>query len=800
MKISYNWLKQFIQLEHKPEELGLILTDIGLEVESIEKVQSIPGGLEGLVIGKVITCEQHPNADRLRVTTVNVGDENDLKQIVCGAPNVQAGQTVVVATVGTFVHPLEGEPFKINKSKIRGEVSEGMICAEDEIGLGKSHDGIMVLPDEVPAGTLAKEYFNLEDDFVIEIGLTPNRADATSHWGVARDLAAYFKTKGVMPAKINEFLEGSKDPIPVILESSACKRYSSVLIEGVKVEESPEWLRNYLTCIGLRPINNVVDITNYVLHSLGQPLHAFDANKIAGNKVRVRQAQDQEVLITLDDVERKLSVEDLVICDENAPMCLAGVFGGQNSGVTEETQNVFLESAYFDAVSIRKSSKRYGLKTDASFRFERGTDPDMTLPALQYAAVLIQEIAGGKVTSKVSDIYPNPVKPFEFNVNLNRVRSLIGHNIDNEQIISIIKSLEIEVDNVDADEIAVKVPAYRVDVTREVDIVEEVLRIFGYNNIELTSQFKASINTSPKPNQEVVQNQIAELLVNNGYFETLTNSLTKTEYAGENESSVKVLNPLSSDLGIMRTSMVHSLLEVIEYNQKRKASNLKFFEFGKTYQVIEDKYTENNHLTLAVTGFEKSEHWSVKNENISFYHLKSAVDTILERLNIKDVEVEEANSPLLAYGITYTKNGQEVVSLGKVQDPLLKKMDVSDSVFVADFHWDRVLKLIKKNRVIFKEVSKFPSVKRDLALLINEDVKFKDLEKIAFRTERKLLKQINIFDVYKGDKLPEGKKSYALSFRLQDEEKTLSDKQIDAVINKLITNFEKEVGAEVRKQ
>lgn len=800
MKISYNWLKQFIQLEHKPEELGLILTDIGLEVESIEKVQSIPGGLEGLVIGKVITCEQHPNADRLRVTTVNVGDENDLKQIVCGAPNVQAGQTVVVATVGTFVHPLEGEPFKINKSKIRGEVSEGMICAEDEIGLGKSHDGIMVLPDEVPAGTLAKEYFNLEDDFVIEIGLTPNRADATSHWGVARDLAAYFKTKGVMPAKINDFLEGSKDPIPVILESSACKRYSSVLIEGVKVEESPEWLRNYLTCIGLRPINNVVDITNYVLHSLGQPLHAFDANKIAGNKVRVRQAQDQEVLITLDDVERKLSVEDLVICDENAPMCLAGVFGGQNSGVTEETQNVFLESAYFDAVSIRKSSKRYGLKTDASFRFERGTDPDMTLPALQYAAVLIQEIAGGKVTSKVSDIYPNPVKPFEFNVNLNRVRSLIGHNIDNEQIISIIKSLEIEVDNVDADEIAVKVPAYRVDVTREVDIVEEVLRIFGYNNIELTSQFKASINTSPKPNQEVVQNQIAELLVNNGYFETLTNSLTKTEYAGENESSVKVLNPLSSDLGIMRTSMVHSLLEVIEYNQKRKASNLKFFEFGKTYQVIEDKYTENNHLTLAVTGFEKSEHWSVKNENISFYHLKSAVDTILERLNIKDVEVEEANSPLLAYGITYTKNGQEVVSLGKVQDPLLKKMDVSDSVFVADFQWDRVLKLIKKNRVIFKEVSKFPSVKRDLALLINEDVKFKDLEKIAFRTERKLLKQINIFDVYKGDKLPEGKKSYALSFRLQDEEKTLSDKQIDAVINKLITNFEKEVGAEVRKQ
>lgn len=800
MKISYNWLKQFIQLEHKPEELGLILTDIGLEVESIEKVQSIPGGLEGLVIGKVITCEQHPNADRLRVTTVNVGDENDLKQIVCGAPNVQAGQTVVVATVGTFVHPLEGEPFKINKSKIRGEVSEGMICAEDEIGLGKSHDGIMVLPDEVPAGTLAKEYFNLEDDFVIEIGLTPNRADATSHWGVARDLAAYFKTKGVMPAKINEFLEGSKDPIPVILESSACKRYSSVLIEGVKVEESPEWLRNYLTCIGLRPINNVVDITNYVLHSLGQPLHAFDANKIAGNKVRVRQAQDQEVLITLDDVERKLSVEDLVICDENAPMCLAGVFGGQNSGVTEETQNVFLESAYFDAVSIRKSSKRYGLKTDASFRFERGTDPDMTLPALQYAAVLIQEIAGGKVTSKVSDIYPNPVKPFEFNVNLNRVRSLIGHNIDNEQIISIIKSLEIEVDNLDADEIAVKVPAYRVDVTREVDIVEEVLRIFGYNNIELTSQFKASINTSPKPNQEVVQNQIAELLVNNGYFETLTNSLTKTEYAGENESSVKVLNPLSSDLGIMRTSMVHSLLEVIEYNQKRKASNLKFFEFGKTYQVIEDKYTENNHLTLAVTGFEKSEHWSVKNENISFYHLKSAVDTILERLNIKDVEVEEANSPLLAYGITYTKNGQEVVSLGKVQDPLLKKMDVSDSVFVADFQWDRVLKLIKKNRVIFKEVSKFPSVKRDLALLINEDVKFKDLEKIAFRTERKLLKQINIFDVYKGDKLPEGKKSYALSFRLQDEEKTLSDKQIDAVINKLITNFEKEVGAEVRKQ
>lgn len=799
MKVSYKWIKQFISIESDPEELSLILTGIGLEVESLEKVQSIPGGLEGLLIGRVLTCDQHPNADRLRVTTVDVGSGAPL-QIVCGAPNVAAGQNVVVATVGTKVYPLEGEPFMINKSKIRGEVSEGMICAEDEIGLGKSHAGIMVLPDDVSVGQLAKEYFRMEDDFVFEIGLTPNRADAASHWGVARDLAAYFRTDVQLPQEIQEFNEGPGEALPVQIESKACLRYSSVKIEGILVGESTEWLKEKLRAIGLRSINNVVDVTNYVLHGLGQPLHAFDLDMIGGGKIIVRQATTNEVFVTLDDVERKLDEGDLVIADRSKPMCLAGVFGGLDSGVTEKTTSILLESAYFDPVSVRKTSKRHGLKTDSSFRFERGTDTDMTVPALKLAANLIIKVAGGKVTGPVSDIYPDAVTPFKFSVSLDRVRRLIGKEIPDQEILDIITHLKIEIESRNGDEIQVAVPPFKVDVTREVDVIEEVLRIYGYNNVEIGAQMKASLNASPKPDKEAVQNQVAELLVSTGFFEAMTNSLTRSDLATDNPEAVHILNPLSQDLGIMRPAMIFSLLEAIEYNQKRKSTDLKFFEFGKTYSVREGKYEERNHLVLAITGKQISGHWAKKNESTSFYHLKSLVDTVLKRLKLSDFDVEDSESRDLAYGLKYTRNGSALVSFGSVDGRVLKQQDIKGEVFFADFNWDGILKAVRKNKIVFQEVSKFPSVRRDLALLLDQNVSFHQLKKVAQRSERKLLKHVGVFDIYTGDKLPPGKKSYALSFVIQDEEKTLADKQIDAVINKLIINFEKELGAEIRKQ
>lgn len=799
MKISYKWLKEFIHTEKTPEEISTILTNIGLEVESLEKVQSVPGGLEGLVIGHVRDCIQHPNADRLRVTRVDVGNGQDLR-IVCGAPNVAAGQKVVVATVGTTVHPLSGEPFKINKSKIRGEVSEGMICAEDEIGLGESHAGIMVLDAEAKVGTPAKDYFGIEDDFVFEIGLTPNRADAASHLGVARDLAAFEGAAVKMP-DLSSFSVNSRElEIPVTVEDpAACPRYSALTISGVTVKDSPDWLKEKLNVIGVRPINNIVDVTNYVLHELGQPLHAFDADAITGGRVIVRKAAEGSVFTTLDDVERKLSKEDLVICNQAEPMCLAGVFGGSSSGVTSSTTRIFLESAWFNPVTVRKTSKRHGLKTDASFRFERGTDPEMTVTALKRAAILIREVAGGQVTSEISDFYPEPAAPFSVEIAYRNVDRLIGQSIPPARIRAILEGLNIRIVSETEAGLVLGVPTYKVDVTREVDVIEEILRIYGYNNIGIPSQVRASLNYSPKPDKEVVQNQVAELLTANGFNEILCNSLTSAAYSREPETAVRILNPLSSDLDVMRQSMLFSGLEAIGYNRNRRNPDLKFYEFGRVYSIDGAAYLENSRLSVFMTGLTQSEQWNQPARQVSFYHLKAVVDGILRRLNLNGLSTEESSGPHLAYGLRYKKGEKVLVEFGSVAPQALKLADAGADVFYADFDWDLVLRSLRNNRITYQEVSKFPAVRRDLSLLLDREVTFGRLKQIAQRTERNLLKEVSVFDVYQGNKLPEGKKSYALSFILQDDEKTLTDKQIDAIMQKLMLNFEKEAGAEIRK-
>lgn len=797
MRISYNWLKNFIDIEKTPEELSLILTDIGLEVESLEVEQSIPGGLNGLVVGEVITCEQHPNADKLKVTTVNVGGP-ELLHIVCGAPNVRVGLKVIVAQVGTTCHPTNGEPFKITKSKIRGEVSEGMLCGEDEIGLGTSHAGIVELDSDAEIGSLVKSYYQMEDDYCYEIGLTPNRADAASHLGVARDLAAYFRSS-LKAVDLSAYQDQSGTGTSVVVESlEDAPRYSGVNIKNIKVGESPEWLRNKLKAIGVRSINNIVDVTNYILHDLGQPLHAFDQDKIAGNKVIVRKAKEGESFKTLDGVERKLSSEDLVIADAEKPMCIAGVFGGEYSGVTESSTSIFLESAYFNPVSVRKTSKRHALKTDSSFRFERGTNPDITVEALKKAAILIAEVAGGEVSSSIVDLYPTAIQPFEFPVSYLNIQRVIGKDIPAATIRDIIVSLGIEIKNETEAGFDVLVPPYKVDVTREIDIVEEVLRIYGYNNIELKTQIKASLNTSEKPDKEVVLNQIADLLVANGYREILANSLTKDDYLENSETAVKLLNPLSSDLDVMRQNLLFSALVAIGYNQKRKNADLKVFEYGRSYNLVDGTYVEKQLFSIAIAGKKELEQWNASGKSVSFYDIKAAVDDIIKRLRVEGIRVEDYEGTYFDYGLSYRKGEKVLVSFGAVSKANLKKADVDGPVFFAHFDWDLLIKVIKKNKITYKEVSKFPSVRRDLALLLDDSVTFEQLRLIATKTERKLLKEVQIFDVYKGEKLASGKKSYALSFVLQDEEKTLTDKQIDAIIQKLIINFEKEVGASVR--
>lgn len=799
MKISYSWLKQFINTDKTPQEISLILTDIGLEVESLEKVQPIVGGLEGLVIGYVAECAQHPNADRLRVTKVDVGS-GELLQIVCGAPNVAAGQKVVVATVGTTVYPNEGEPFKINKSKIRGEVSEGMICAEDEIGLGASHAGIMVLPEDTEIGIAAKSYFKMDDDFMFEIGLTPNRADAASHLGVARDLAAYLRTSYQMP-DISAFkTENESLVIDVKVEDTlACPRYSSVTISGVTVKSSPDWLKDKLKIIGIRPINNIVDVTNYVLHELGQPLHAFDADQIKGKKVIVKKCAEGTPFVTLDDVERKLSVDDLMICNAEEPMCIAGVFGGKNSGISEQTTNIFLESAYFNAISVRKTSKRHSLKTDASFRFERGTDPEITVIALKRAALLITEIAGGTISSSISDIYPVKTNPFDVEVSYSNIVKLIGQDISNEEIKAIILALGITVASETAEGLRLKVPAYKVDVTRECDITEEVLRIYGYNNIHIPTKVNASLAYTEKPNKENVQNLIADMLTANGFLEIWCNSLTRASFSKNPAEAVEILNPLSSDLNVMRQSLLNPALESVAYNQNRKNSDLKFYEFGKTYHLIDGKYIERPRLLVLITGGKQSEQWNHTTSSSTFYNLKSVVDGIIDRLGLANFQTEELNDENFSYGLKYFRGDKTLVSFGAATAADRKQANVDKEVFYADFDWALLLDAIRKNKIVNKEVAKYPSVRRDLSMLVDLPVTFEELKSIAFKTEKKLLKQVQIFDVYQGDKLPTGKKSYALNFTLQDEEQTLTDKQIDAIMQKIITNLAQNAKAEIRK-
>lgn len=814
MKISYNWLKDYIQTDETVEEIGKILTDTGLEVEKIHTIETIPGGLAGLVIGEVLTKEKHPDADRLNVTTVNVGSEVPL-QIVCGAPNVDAGQKVVVATVGTTIHPTNGEPFKIKKSKIRGVESFGMICAEDEIGIGTDHDGIMVLDAAAPIGLAANKFFQVENDYQYEIGLTPNRADGMSHTGVARDLLCalkhFEKTEAdacIAWPPVDDFIPDSTiQNLPIEVEAAeACPRYAGLIIEDVKVSPSPEWLQNRLRSIGLTPINNVVDVTNFVLHELGQPLHAFDAKKIEGQKIVVKTLSEETKFTTLDETERSLNKEDLMICDGNGNgMCMAGVFGGIHSGVTQETTAVFLESAYFNPVSVRKTAKRHGLNTDASFRFERGVDPNQTTYALKRAALMIAELTGGKY-SNYTDIYPNPILDFKVELTWHRLNQIAGIEIPKNTAKNILKWLDIKIERESDEKLQLNVPAYRVDVQREIDVIEEILRIYGFNNIPIPEKVNASLSYAIKPNKGQLQNTVSNFLSANGFSEIMSNSLTKASYATLAESKhihpeehVAMLNPLSSDLGVLRQSLLFSGLEAISYNINRQENNLKFYEFGKSYKKTPDGYKETGLLGLFLTGSKEVERWNANKGTVSFYTLKGTVESILKKLGIyKNYSVKGTNNDLLEDGIEWTIAKQKVGDIGWVKPSILAKMGIKQKVYYACLNWDTIFGLMKMNKTKFSPMSKFPSVRRDLSLLLDKTVDFAAIEQVARKMEKKLLKEIDLFDVYEGKNLAENKKSYAVKFVLQDEEKTLKDKQIEAIMNKIQQALQKELGAELR--
>ncbi len=806
MKISYNWLKTLINIDLTPQQIDEYLTSSGLEVEGIEAFETVKGGLKGIVVGEVIEKEKHPDADKLSITKVNIG-EAELLHIVCGASNVAAGQKVLVATIGAKLYPTTGEPFEIKKSKIRGAVSEGMICAEDEIGLGTSHDGIMVLPSDAIPGTPAADYLKLETDSVFEIGLTPNRADAASHFGVARDLAAILNCKNntdTHKAEMHNVFElpnsSGINTIDISIENNdACKRYSGLIISGITVKESPTWLKNALLAIGLRPINNIVDITNFVLHDLGQPLHAFDLEKITGNKIIIKTDVENKTFKTLDGVERKLNANDLMICNANEAMCMAGVFGGLESGVSESTTAIFLEAAYFNPAYVRKTSKQHGLKTDSSFRFERGTDPEMTINALKRAAALIFECTGGVLSMDVIDIYPEKLEPFKVAFSYTNCQSLIGKEIDRAIIKHIILSLGITIEQEGNDGLLLAVPQYKTDVTREADVIEEVMRIYGYNNVEESTQIKFSAAFADRERATSTENTTANLLVGFGFNEMMGLSLTKESYYTETASLVKVLNPLSADLNIMRQSMLFGGLETLAYNINRKQADLKLFEFGKTYQTIDAtfKYAETKHLTLFVTGRKYTENPYGENNKVDFTYVKASIESIFKKLGItyKTNELVDAN---FSYGLSFAQKNKHLVSFGLVDKAICKKMDVNADVFYADFNWDNVLTLIGKTKLEFTEIPKFPSVRRDLALLLDKKITYKELEELAFSAERKLLKTVNLFDIYEGDKLEAGKKSYALSFMLQDEDATLNDKQIENVMQKLIKTYTEKVGATLR--
>ena len=808
MKISYNWLKQYLKTDWEAEKTGELLTDIGLEVEGIETIESVKGGLKGVVVGEVLNCVQHPNADRLKLTTVDIGNKEPL-QIVCGAPNVAAGQKVPVATIGTLLFDADGKEFKIKKGNIRGEESHGMICAEDELGLGTSHDGILVLDSKIKVGTLASDVFDIENDQVFEIGLTPNRADAMSHYGVARDLKAGLKQKGVdleliLPSVSEFHVDDRTLKIDVeVQDLEKAPRYCGVTISEIKVEESPKWLQKRLKAIGLKPINNIVDITNFVLHELGQPLHAFDASKVKKNKVIVKTLANKTKFTTLDEVKRKLHEEDLMICNGNEePMCIAGVFGGIDSGVTENTSSIFLESAYFNSIAIRKTAKRHALNTDASFRFERGIDPNMTEHALKRAANLIIEIAGGKISSEIVDIYPNKIEDFEVFLSYDRLDRLVGAVIPREVVKSIIASLDIKLKSETDGGLGLTVPSYRVDVTREADIIEEILRIYGYNNVEFSDKLNTSISFSDF-DEVKVENTIANQLVALGFNETMANSLTKPDYNKLTETidetkSVTILNPLSNDLSIMRQSLLFSGLESVIFNINRKNNEIKFFEFGKSYHHFESGYQEDKHLTLFVSGNKNKESWNTDKKAVDFYYLKGIVTSLLQKVGTTKLKTSPTKNDIFSEGITLSLGKVKLVDLGLVKASILSEFDIKQEVLFADFNWENILKISKKNTVKIKSLPKFPSVRRDLALLIDKEITFSEIYNIAFQAERNLLTHVDLFDVYEGDKLPTDKKSYAVSFMLQDENKTLNDKIIDATMDKLLKSFEKNIGASLR--
>ena len=808
MKISYNWLKQFIKVDWDAEKTGNLLTDLGLEIEGIEAFESVTGGLKGIVVGHVLECDQHPNADRLKVTSVAIGN-GEVLQIVCGAPNIAKGQKVPVATIGTTLCDEDGNPWKIKKGKIRGEESHGMICSEVELGLGKSHDGIMVLDKDIVTGTLGSDIFEIENDQVFEIGLTPNRADAMSHLGVARDLKAGLLRNEVLlelitPSNSSFRVENRTHKIDVqVKDNNLAPRYCGLTISGIKVKESPQWIQNRLKSIGLAPINNIVDATNYVLHELGQPLHAFDSGKISGDKIIVKTVAKGTKFITLDGVERKLHKDDLMICDAEKPMCIAGVFGGLESGVTESTENIFLESAYFNPISIRKTAKRHALNTDASFRFERGIDPNLTEYALMRAALLIKEIAGGEITSDVVDIYPKKIEDHLVFLNFDNATRLIGEEIPKEIIKEILTSLDIKINNVTEAGLGMTIPAYRNDVTREADVIEEILRVYGYNNIKFTQKLNASISANELIEDYQIQNKIGNQLTALGFHEMMGNSLTSPKHidlskALKQEHNVEMLNPLSNDLSVMRQSMLFNALEALSFNSNRKISDLKLFEFGKTYHKYDAGRQEPKHLSLLVSGLKNDENWTLASSKSTFFYLKGFVISILDRLGIVNYSENGTKNEEFSEGLSFSKNGKLLVDFGIINKSITAAFGIDAETFYADFKWDEVLEEIATDNFKLKAIPKFPKVKRDLALLIDKSVTFDSLKETAQKTEKQLLKNINLFDVYTGSKLPEGKKSYALSFTLQDEKRTLTDKQIDKIMKKLQQNFESEFGASLR--
>jgi len=820
MNISYNWLKRYLSTDLTAEQMAAVLTDIGLEVEAFEKIETVRGGLSGVVVGEVLTCTDHPDSDHLHVTTVDVGGGAPL-QIVCGAPNCRAGLKVMCATVGAVLYPNGGEEaFKIKRSKIRGVESLGMLCAEDEMGIGTSHDGIMELPADAPVGMPAKEYLRVEDDYLIGIGLTPNRVDAASHVGVARDLAAYLTSKGV-PTKVgmpdvSAFRADSHDlPVEIAVENpEAAPRYVGVTVKGCKIGPSPEWMQKCLRAAGINPKNNLVDITNFVLFELGQPLHAFDASKIEGRKVVVRTCAEGTPFVTLDGVERKLTEQDLMICSAERPMCIAGVFGGLDSGISDTTTDVFIESAYFNPVWVRKTAKRFGLNTDASFRYERGIDPNLQVYAAKRAALLMKELAGGEIASEIVDICPAPIADFRFDIAFARIDALVGKHIPEETVRTILGALEVKIEAERDGVLSVAVPPYRVDVQREADLIEDILRIYGYNNVEIPTHVNSTLSYAPKPDKSKLMNLAADFLSANGFTEIMSNSLTKGAYYEGLESypaarCVRILNPLSADLNVMRQTLLFNMLEAVQLNANRRNGDLKLYEFGNCYFYDESRRGEENHLApysetyrlaMAVTGIDTPQSWSERARTASFFTLRAAAEKLLHRfgIDIYSLKAEPVESDLFSEGLTMMQGSKELLQIGVVSPKIRRTVDVKQEVYFLEMNFDALVKSTRKHKIVAEELSKFPEVKRDLALLVDQQVTFAALRDVAFATERKLLKSVSLFDVYEGEKLPEGKKSYALSFVLEDRTRTLDDKTIERTMTNLAAQFEKRCGAQVR--